>query len=479
MRRRCCLGCSDGWCTFESADDAVTHAESFGRPDLLSQALGMRAFRAFLNGDGVDESGLRRALELEDHRANIPFALRPTVHNAIVRSCTGELDWAHRELTSLRRRCIENGQDGELMLVALHGGLVEIWRGQFAAAALIAEDTMQLAQQLGGDLPLSVALTLRALLGAYLGRVDEVRADVDEARAANLRCGSDRLGELPATALGFLEVSLGNYGAALDAVAPLMSKADAEPNATEIIAASFIPDAVEAMVALDRLESAEKLVSAVLRNGERLQRDWMLAVGGRGRGMLLAARGDTSGAVEAVEQAMVAHDRLAMPFERAAPSNSGARGVPVRIELGARELAAGTATLVRRDDRRKSSVPLDGAARAAAGLLDETSRCCSRRRAPSARSTPTRSPTTRSSGGARRRRRAVPRGLVRHSGVGAGARRGHQRHDPLHRRRGPARPHLPDHRHARRAHRADGRQLNRGTAVPPTSGPNATRREGG
>ena len=33
--------------------------------------------------------------------------------------------------------------------------------------------------------------------------------------------------------------------------------------------------------------------------------------------MLLAARGDTSGAVEAVEQAMVAHDRLAMPFERA------------------------------------------------------------------------------------------------------------------------------------------------------------------
>lgn len=303
--------------SLQRADDAVMHAETFGRPDLLSQALGMRAFVRFLNGDGVDESGLRRALELEDHRANIPFALRPTVHNAIVRSCTGELEWAHRELTSLRRRCIENGQDGELMLVALHGGLVEIWRGQFAAAALIAEDTMQLAQQLGGDLPLSVALTLRALLGAYLGRVDEVRADVDEARAANLRCGSDRLGELPATALGFLEVSLGNYGAALDAVAPLMSKVVAEPNATEIIAASFIPDAVEAMVALGRLESAEKLVSALLRNGERLQRDWMLAVGGRGRGMLLAARGDTSGAVEAVEQAMVAHDRLAMPFERA------------------------------------------------------------------------------------------------------------------------------------------------------------------
>ncbi|OLS99716.1 proline--tRNA ligase [Pseudonocardia sp. CNS-004] len=47
------------------------------------------------------------------------------------------------------------------------------------------------------------------------------------------------------------------------------------------------------------------------------------------------------------------------------------KGVPVRIELGARELAAGTATLVRRDTRGKVGVPLDGAARAATGLLDE------------------------------------------------------------------------------------------------------------
>jgi prolyl-tRNA synthetase len=47
------------------------------------------------------------------------------------------------------------------------------------------------------------------------------------------------------------------------------------------------------------------------------------------------------------------------------------KGVPVRIELGARELAAGEATLVRRDDRSKSKVPLDGAARAATALLGE------------------------------------------------------------------------------------------------------------
>ena len=50
------------------------------------------------------------------------------------------------------------------------------------------------------------------------------------------------------------------------------------------------------------------------------------------------------------------------------------KGVPVRIELGARELASGRATLVRRDDRSKTTVPLDGAARAAASLLEEIQR---------------------------------------------------------------------------------------------------------
>ena len=50
------------------------------------------------------------------------------------------------------------------------------------------------------------------------------------------------------------------------------------------------------------------------------------------------------------------------------------KGVPLRIELGGRELDAGRATLVRRDDRTKSSVPLDGVARVAGGLLGEIQR---------------------------------------------------------------------------------------------------------
>ncbi|WP_319017958.1 ATP-binding protein [Mycolicibacterium baixiangningiae] len=299
----------------QRADEAVLNAETFGLTTLLGQALSNRAMVGFLQGDGVDETGLRRALELEDPAANIPMALRPSAHHAVLRSMLGELDRAHQELTALRKRCIEHGDEGDLMFVAYHAALNAIWLGNFSEAALIVEDTVELAQQLGGDVPLSVALTNRALLTAYLGRAEEARAAVASAQAASLRCGSDRLGEWPTNALGFLEVSLGNYDAALSALEPMLVRLRAAPNTCEIIAAWCVPDAVEAMVNLGRPGSAEPLVAALEHHGRRLDRPWMLAIGARCRAMVSAAGGDVTAAVAAAEQAMVEHERLPMPFE--------------------------------------------------------------------------------------------------------------------------------------------------------------------
>ena len=112
-------------------------------------------------------------------------------------------------------------------------------------------------------------------------------------------------------------MSLGNYAAALAAAEPLLSRFDPNSQATEIINAAFVPEVVEALVQLGRLAEAEPLVAALERNGRRLDRSWMLAVGARGRAMILAALGDLDGAGEAAQRALAEHDRLAMPFERA------------------------------------------------------------------------------------------------------------------------------------------------------------------
>lgn len=299
------------------ADAAVDAAEQLGRPDLLSQALSMRVMVGFLQGDGVDTPQLQRALELEPPGTDIPIALRPSVHHAMLLSCTGLLEEAHDCFGEIRRRCVDHGDDGELMFVAFHGALTAIWRGMFAEAALIVEDAVERAQQLGGDLPLSVALTSSALMSAYTGQVTKVREEVAAAYAASRRAGSDRLGEWPITVLAFLEVSLGDHRRAVRAAEPLLSRFRALPRATEIIASSYLPEAIEAMVHLDRYSEAEPLVAALEENGRRLDRPWMLANGGRGRAMLLAASGQVAAAVVAATHALNEYERLPMPFDRA------------------------------------------------------------------------------------------------------------------------------------------------------------------
>jgi ATP/maltotriose-dependent transcriptional regulator MalT len=176
---------------------------------------------------------------------------------------------------------------------------------------------MERARQLGGHFPLFAAMILRAWLAAFAGREDEARHAIADALEAGERSGSRRLAEWVTTGLGFLEISLGNWDAALDALQPLLLMHRAMPDSTEIVAASFLPDAVEALTELGRVDEAERLADTLERNGRRLDRAWMLAVGARCRAMVLAARGEMDMALAAVQHAMREHDRLPMPFERA------------------------------------------------------------------------------------------------------------------------------------------------------------------
>ena len=301
----------------ERIEEAVAKASELGAPHALSQALGMRVMLHFMRGDGLDERSLDRAIELEDRDADVSSAFSPRVQQALLLAWIGALDRANEEMLAIRRRCIETGEEAELSFIDFHSVLIHLWRGSMAEATLIAEDTVERAFQLNGDLPLSVALTVRAAVAAYAGEEESVRRDVAEAMAASERCGSRRLGEWPVTMLGFLDVSLGNYEAAIKTLKPLMGMLEAVPDSTEVINASYVPDAAEALIQLGRSAEAEPLISALERNGQRLDRAWMKAVGARCRAMLLAAQGDIQAANRAVELALTEYERLPMPFERA------------------------------------------------------------------------------------------------------------------------------------------------------------------
>jgi ATP/maltotriose-dependent transcriptional regulator MalT len=300
-----------------AADDAVTTSVRLGQPQLLSQALSGRALLGFLVGEGFDAPSMARAVELADAHADIPVAFRPNFHQALVMTFTGQLDDARVEWVVIRRRCIERGEESDLRLVAYYTAITDIWRGDFTEATLIAGDSMERAMQLGGDVPLCGALSMRAALAAYSGREQDARRDASEAVAVSQRCRSTNMMEWPITTLGFLELSLGNCEEALAALKPLLAVLDSMPTMTEFVPAACLPDAAEAMILLGRLDEAERLIERLEANGRRLDRPWMLAVASRCRAMLLAAYGDVDSATLVAQQAMVEHERLPMPFERA------------------------------------------------------------------------------------------------------------------------------------------------------------------
>ena len=150
-------------------DEAVDSATELGDPHALSQALGMRAMLHFMRGDGLDRESIQRAWSWRIRR---PTSHRPSAPACSTPCCwpgPATLDLAHEEMLAIRRRCIDSGEEGELSFIDFHSVLIDLWRGAMAEANLIAEDTVERAFQLNGDLPLSVALTVRAAVAAYAG----------------------------------------------------------------------------------------------------------------------------------------------------------------------------------------------------------------------------------------------------------------------------------------------------------------------
>ena len=299
-----------------NARAAVDVAEESGIPGLRSQALSHWVMAQFMHGHGIDEESRRLAMELEPREGDVPVPFKAQACDALLDACVGRLDDARSKMLALGEHYQERGSDHNVMAVSSYLALVELWSGQFSAATSFADEAVERAAQLGsGDVGV-IALSIRASVFAHCGRAAEALADVDAALAGAYACDAPRMAEWPLMAKGFMEVSLGEHAAALATLVPLTSRFGVVPG-TEIMAGWYIPNVVEALIALDRLDEAEPFIAVLERNGAALDRSWMLAAGGRCRAMWLAATGDVAAAIDTAHQAMREHDRTPMRFERA------------------------------------------------------------------------------------------------------------------------------------------------------------------
>jgi len=300
----------------ERAEEAVGIANQLGIPGLRSQALSIWIVGKFLRGLGIDRQALRTALELEDPQGGASTWFRASAVEAMLNAYAGDLVRARRQMRAVAQQMLEGGTEVDVIWADVHVAALAVWSGEYAEAAQAAQEAVERAEQLGGRLALVTAWTPQAAAAAYTGREAEARTAAKAAIETANQIGATQLAKEPTTTMGFLEVSLGNYPAALAVLQPLLDRFD-PVQGCEIEGGGHLPDAMEALTALGRIDEADPLVQALESNGATRDRPWMLAMGARGRGHLAAARGDLAAAQHALEEAMSHHERLPMPFERA------------------------------------------------------------------------------------------------------------------------------------------------------------------
>jgi DNA-binding CsgD family transcriptional regulator len=295
---------------------AMTRAEQSTDPHLLSESLSFHVVLQCRRGLGLDRSTLDRAIALEDVNAHTPGPFSARAVDALAAGWTGQVVESGSKITAVLTRYEARGANSDLPWLQFHAAMVDIWLGNYGSAQRTAEDMLLRAEQMGGTHVGLLAAVPAALAAAHTGREQDARKAIEGALADSSVPEGQWTSPWPAMVLGFLEVSLGNYTEALKALQPLLSRWQQAVDA-DIATHYSVPDAVEAMIATNTLDAAEELVGTLERSGARLSHPWLLAVGARCRGMILAARGDLDGAERAALRAIATHDGLAVPFERA------------------------------------------------------------------------------------------------------------------------------------------------------------------
>ena len=292
---------SDALALLDGADDAA--------PALIAAALSARVRADLFLGAGFDEETAMRALALEEDAPPSAVDTRVVFKLGQWLRYADDFEGARTRLGQAERQARDEGDESSLANILLNRVILETWAGDWVEAADRADQMLDAFSQQG--LHLRAGELWRAYVDAYAGRIEFVRA-----AAARADESEPIVAALWSRCVGLAELAAGET---LDADRHLSEALEVfdrvdfrEPAIWRVDG-----DAIEAALAVGDADRAERLVARFEERAGRSRIPWSLAVSARCRGLLLAARGDLEAAAEALERALVEHERCPMPFERA------------------------------------------------------------------------------------------------------------------------------------------------------------------
>ena len=181
----------------------------------------------------------------------------------------------------------------------------------------VGDKSNEAAEQIGLGEFGGMANFWKALVAAHIGHEGEARVEAEG--GIRLARNSNQLGfaAMNLAVLGFLQLSLGQDGAALPHFRPLLDSVSERKGAiaTHPVAAFAYP--IDALIAAGKLDEAAFQIELFEKEARRLKSPSALARASRCRGLLALAKGDVDAALTALERAAKLQANGELPFERA------------------------------------------------------------------------------------------------------------------------------------------------------------------
>jgi DNA-binding CsgD family transcriptional regulator len=279
----------------------------------LRFALSTLAMAEFLSGRPAEHL-LNRAVRLQGALVSADLSSPATCFGRHL-TWTSELDAARRTLESELDRYREQGHETSCYEILAHLAEVEYRAGRWERASQHLDEASDIAAEAGVDV-LGEILPVKAAVECAAGEIDSARMHAIEGLAICGRTG-DRWNEIRCiSVLGLVELSLDDPAAAHAWLEPLPGFTEAmglrEPGVFP-----FVPDLVEALVALGELEQAKALTEGLEEQGGARGRSLALGTAERCHGLVAAGLGDLPGAAMKLERSVQELERVPQPFELA------------------------------------------------------------------------------------------------------------------------------------------------------------------